>query len=75
MSVKPFMGNPCGAMHCMSADCENCKLWSPCIYYRVNYKKHGTDYREIKLPKWKWLVNLLYKIEGKVLQRGNSNEF
>lgn len=54
--MRPFMGNPCGYGYCMREDCESCPSWHPCIYY-------GKDYKEIKLPKWNWLVTLLYQIE------------
>jgi hypothetical protein len=59
--MKPFVGNPCGSMYCTDPECENCPGWNPVIYY-------GEDYKEIRLPKWKWLVNLLYKIEGLLLK-------
>lgn len=60
--VKLFVGNPCGGIHCKDPTCENCTAWSPCIYY-------GEGYKEIKLPKWKWLVNLLYRIEVWLIER------
>lgn len=60
-NIKPFIGNPCGSMHCKNPDCESCPGWSPCIYY-------GEDYKEIRLPRWKWLVNLLYRIEGWLIE-------
>jgi hypothetical protein len=44
--VKPFVGNPCGSMHCKDPNCENCPAWNPVIYY-------GDDYKEIRLPRWK----------------------
>ena len=55
--MKLFIGNPCGFVYCMRADCEKCRYWSPCIYF-------GKSYRKIKLPKWPWLLNLLYEVTG-----------
>lgn len=55
--MKPFIGNPCMYGHCMRTDCENCSAWSPCIYLN--------DYKwKIKLPRWNWVVNNLYRLEG-----------
>ena len=58
--MKLFMGNPCGFGNCKSGCCEKCYHWHPCIYY-------GKSYKEFRLPKWKWLVNTLYRIEEKLL--------
>ena len=66
--MKPFIGNPCGYGRCLNDQCEKCKHWRPCIYY-------GKAYNEIKLPKLPWLVNLLYKIEDRLLCKDGSNEF
>jgi hypothetical protein len=59
--IKPFMGNPCGFGHCLSDQCDRCPHWSPCIYY-------GKHYKQVKLPRWNWLVNLLYRIEVYLLE-------
>lgn len=56
MNIEPFVGNPCGYGHCMRTDCEKCPAWKPVIYI-------GKRYKEIKLPKWKWLIMLLYQLE------------
>ena len=58
--MRPFLGNPCGYGHCMEARCEKCPHWKPVIYV-------GKKYKEIRLPKWDWLVSLLYRIEGTLL--------
>ena len=58
--MKPFMGNPCGHGYCKRADCENCPDWTPVIYVGKNYKR-------LKLPRWNWLVELLYRIEEKLI--------
>ena len=59
--MKPFIGNPCMHGLCMRADCEDCPDWSPCIYFN--------DYKwKIRLPKWSWLVNQLYRLEGWLLK-------
>ena len=58
--MRPFIGNPCGYGHCMRTDCENCPAWKPVIYI-------GKNYRELRLPRWNWLVTLLYRIEEKLL--------
>ena len=55
--MKPFVGNPCGHGHCKRDDCENCPGWTPVIYI-------GKNYKQIRLPRWNWLVELLYRIEG-----------
>ena len=55
--MRPFIGNPCGHGYCKRDDCEKCPGWTPVIYV-------GKKYRQIKLPKWNWLVMLLYRIEG-----------
>ena len=57
--MKPFIGNPCGFGNCLSAECEKCRYWAPCIYIYF-----GKNYKRIKLPKWPWLINLLYEIIG-----------
>lgn len=54
--MRPFIGNPCGYGNCLNNQCDKCKYWSPCIYY-------GKKYKQIKLPKWPWLINFLYKLE------------
>lgn len=54
--MRSFMGNPCGYGNCRREDCENCSAWMPCIYY-------GKKDKYIKLPRWKWLVTLLYQTE------------
>ena len=58
--MRPFMGNPCGYGNCMRADCENCKAWKPVIYI-------GKNYKQIRLPRWNWLVTLLYRLEEKLI--------
>ena len=58
--MKPFIGNPCGYGNCRRTDCEKCPAWKPVIYF-------GKNYRQIRLPKWNWLVMLLYRIEEKLL--------
>ena len=55
--MRPFMGNLCGFGNCRSNSCEKCYHWNPCIYI-------GKSHRQFKLPKWRWLINLLYKIES-----------
>lgn len=50
------MGNPCGYGNCKRDNCEECNAWKPVIYI-------GKHYKEIKLPKWKWLIKLLYQLE------------
>ena len=60
--MRPFVGNPCMHGNCMRTDCENCSVWTPVIYI-------GKNYKIIKLPKWNWLVNLLYRIEHWLLER------
>lgn len=60
--MRPFMGNPCMHGNCMSAECEHCSAWAPVIYI-------GKNYKIIKLPRWNWLVNLLYRIEHWLLER------
>lgn len=49
--MKIFMGNLCGYGYCMKDDCESCPHWTPTIF-------------NIKLPKWKWLIRLFYRIES-----------
>lgn len=58
--MKPFMGNPCSYGNCRRADCEKCHAWKPVIYI-------GKNYKELRLPKWNWLVTLLYRIEEKLI--------
>ena len=58
--MRPFMGNPCGYGNCMDGCCEKCRYWRPVIYI-------GKNYKEIRLPKWNWLVSLLYRIEEKLI--------
>ena len=60
--MRPFVGNPCMHGNCMRTDCEQCPAWTPVIYI-------GKRYKIIKLPKWNWLVNSLYKIEHWLLER------
>lgn len=60
--MRPFVGNPCGYGFCKRDDCENCWHWKPVIYI-------GKNYYPIKLPRWNWLVNLLYKAENWLLTR------
>jgi hypothetical protein len=67
-NIKPFMGNPCGYGNCLDGNCDRCKHWSPCIYV-------GKTFKRIKLPKWKWLVNMLYKIEMKLLWSDTYGKF
>ena len=68
MDIKPFVGNNCGFGNCLDGCCEKCRFWNPCIYF-------GKTYRYIKLPRWVWLANLLYKIEASLLERSCPNEF
>lgn len=63
--MRPFMGNPCGYGNCREADCEKCRHWKPVVYI-------GKNYKELKLPKWNWLVSMLYRIEEKLMSTGNS---
>lgn len=58
--MKPFIGNHCGYGLCMRTDCEKCPAWKPVIYI-------GKNYRALRLPKWNWLIDLLYRIEEKLL--------
>lgn len=60
--MRPFIGNPCMRGNCMRTDCEQCPAWTPVIYI-------GKKYKIIKLPKWNWLVNSLYRIEHWLLER------
>ena len=60
--MRPFVGNPCMHGNCMRTDCEQCPAWTPVIYI-------GKKYKIIKLPKWNWLVNSLYRIEHWLLER------
>ena len=55
--MKLFIGNPCGFGNCLGVNCEKCRYWSPCIYF-------GKRAKQLNLPKWPWLVNMLYKISG-----------
>lgn len=60
--MRPFVGNPCMHGNCMRTDCEQCPSWTPVIYI-------GKKYKTIKLPRWNWLVSLLYRIEHWLLER------
>ena len=60
--MRPFVGNPCMYGNCMRTDCEQCPAWTPVIYI-------GKKYKIIKLPKWNWLVNSLYRIEHWLLEK------
>ena len=60
--MRPFVGNPCMHGNCMRTDCEQCPAWTPVIYI-------GKKHKIIKLPKWNWLVNSLYRIEHWLLER------
>lgn len=57
------IGNPCGMGNCKSNRCADCAWWKPCIYL-------GKNNRAFKLPRWLWLVMLLYRIEEQRIRPG-----
>ena len=56
--MKPFIGNICGYGNCLNGQCDKCPHWKPIIFLKNN--------KQIKLPKWPWLINILYSIEEKL---------
>jgi hypothetical protein len=51
--MKMFMGNSCGNGYCMSAECEQCKCYSPTIFGK-------------NVPKW--IGNIGFIIEAFILK-------
>lgn len=58
--MKSFMGNPCGYGNCMMDNCKKCAYYTPTFF-------------RIRVPRW--LGNILFRLEYKMMNKEIKGDF